>query len=264
MGVGEKIGWYLGCLVDVEVQEGLRIAMERKYPAVEILGDESLSDMGLRGLWPWEEQLWNVVKPMLASFRFKAYHAPFAGLNFLTLNPVLRETTLEQIKCAINTASEMDLSPVIIHPGVAREGMDERVVSLLLFTLLTEVADYAAERQVKVAVECCEHFANISMLQHSIAQIDSPYLGVCLDINEEMAKLNGMDTESLSNFIREIGDKIFHVRFHGMTLEQSNSLNYENIAQTLLEVDYPGAFIFRDEKTSESSEQLADNIYKVG
>lgn len=262
----EKIGWDLGCLVDVSVDEALRVAKERQYPAVEILGDESLSDLGLHGLWPWEERVWSVLKPMLDSFRFKSYHSPYADLNFLTLNPIVRETTLEQIKRAIETAKEMDLSPVIVHPGLPRKNMDERLVDLLMTTFLQELADYAAEKQVKVAIESAEYLTNLSRLQHYIKKINSPYLGISLDISEELAAINQLDNDSLSDFIANTIDKIYHVRLHGIVAQQSNGqINYERIVQTLLEYTYDGAIVFTSEMvTLDNIQKSLDVIYKVG
>lgn len=266
MRLAEKIGWDLGCLVDVSVDEGLKVAKERQYPAVEILGDESLSDWGLHGLWPWEERVWHVIKPMLGSFRFKSYHSPYVDLNYLTLNPIVRETTLEQIKRAIETAKEMELSPVIVHPGLPKKNMDERVVDLLMTTFLQELADYAEERQVKVAIESCEYLTNLSRLQHYITKINSPYLGICLDISEELTALNQLDSNRLDGFITENSSKIFHVRLHGIVAQQPNSqINYEKIVQRLLECTYTEAIVFTSETvTIDNIQKSLDVIYKVG
>lgn len=262
MRLVEQIGLALGCLADVEIDEGLKLATEHGYKAVEICGDESFADQGLRGVWPWEEQIWSHVKPMLEPFHFKAYHAPFDGLNFLTLNPLVRSNSLEQIKTAIDIAADMGLSPVIVHPGQPRKDMDEFVLDLLVSTFLQEVATYAEEKQVRVAIESCEYFANLSTMRHYIANIDSPYLGICLDVNHEVAELNS--AEVIEDFVSEFSNRLFHCRLHGMVPGQAE-VNCEQIARALIEEDYQGAVIFQlvtDE--IENINETRDVIYKVG
>lgn len=262
MRLVEQIGLALGCLADVEIDEGLKLATEHGYTAVEICGDESFADQGLRGVWPWEELIWNHVKPMLGSFHFKAYHAPFDGLNFLTLNPLVRSNTLDQIKSAIDIAAEMGLSPVIVHPGQPRKDMDEFVLDLLVSTFLQEVATYAEEKQVRVAIESCDYFADLSTLRHYIAKVESPYLGICLDVNAEVVEANG--AEAIKDFVCEFSSRLFHCRLHGMVPGQAE-VNYERIVSTLIEEDYQGAVIFQlvtDE--IENINENRDVIYKVG
>lgn len=239
MRLGEQIGLALGCLADVEIDEGLKLANEHGYQAVEICGDESFADLGLRGLWPWEVQIWNHIKPMLKPFHFKVYHAPFEGLNFLSLNPLIRSNSLDQIKAAIDIAAEMGLSPVIIHPGKPRADMDACVVDLLVTTFLQEVASYAEEMQVKVAVESCEYFADLKVMQHYIAKIDSPYLGICLDVSPEVTELNS--TDLIKEFISEFSGRLFHSRIHAKGQASEN----EWVGTALVEEDYHGAVIFQ-------------------
>lgn len=264
--LGEQIGLALGCLADVEIDEALQMASKHGYQAVEIAGDEAYADLGFRGLWPWEERIWNFVQPMLEPFQFKAYHAPFDGLNFLTLNPVSRTNTMDQIRAAIDTAAEMGLSPVIVHPGQAREDMDERVVDLLMSTFLQELAAYAEEKEVKVALETCEFFENLNNLQHYMAKVDSPYLGICLDLNPAMVEANGLDSDSLNDFICSVSSKMFHCRLHGMVSEQAQGrLNYEEAVKTLVERDYQGAVIFQIVTDAiDNINETRNVIYKVG
>lgn len=265
MRLGEQVGLALGCLVDVEVNEGLKLASEHGYKAVEISGDESFSDQGIHGLWPWEERIWSFVQPMLEPFRFKAYHAPFEGLNFLTLNPVNRDNTLDQIKAAIDTAEEMGLSPVIVHPGHARADMDEHVLDLLMTTYLQELAAYAEEKEVKVAVKSCDVFANLATLKHFMAKVESPYLGICLDLSPEMVEANGLNDETLKEFICSVADRVFHCRLHGMVSEQKGRVSYELAVQALVEVGYEGAVIFEFAAADAMHQMKTQNvIYKVG
>lgn len=265
MRLGEQIGLALGCLADVEVDEGLKVALEHNYSAIEILGDESFSDLGMRGLWPWEERVWNLIKPMLEPFRFKGYHAPYDNLNFMTLNPIIRDAAIEQIKASIDIAAEMGLSPVIVHPGRVRADMDERLFDLLITTFLKEVAAYAEEKQVKVAVETCEVFADLSIAEKYIAQVESPYLGICLDFNQEMAEKNDL-INGLESFISNHSDRLFHCRFHGMESEATNlGLEYKQIMKSLIDHKYQGAVIFQIVNDAiDNLNETRDVIYKVG
>lgn len=266
MRLGEQIGLALGCLADVEIDEALQTATKHGYQAVEISGDEAHADLGFRGLWPWEERIWDFVQPMLQPFQFKAYHAPYDGLNFLTLNPINRDNTLDQIRTAIDTAAERGLSPVIVHPGQPREDMDERVVDLLITAFLQEVAAYAEEKEVKVAIESCELFENLNNLQHYMAKIESPYMGICLDLSPAMVEANGLDSDSLNAFICSVSGRLFHCRLHGMAAEQAQGrLNYEEAVKTLVERDYQGAVIFQIVTDAiDNIDETRNVIYKVG
>ncbi len=264
MRVVEHVGLALGCLADVEITEGLKMASEHGYSAVEIFGDESFADLGLRGVWPWEEEIWDQIQPLLKPFRFKSYHAPYANLNFLTLNPVIRVAVFEQIRASIDIAHEMGLSPVIIHPGKPRKDLNERVTDLLMTTFLKKVAEYAEKKDVKVAVESSEYFENLEILQNYIKKIDSPYLGVCLDLDEKLVEKNALNNNLVDKFIREESAKLFHVRLHGMG-STSGRINYENICKTLAEENYQGAVVFEIVTDKiDNINKTCNVIYKVG
>lgn len=266
MRLVEKIGFDLGCLVDVSIDSALKTAIEHNYSAVEILGDESRSDLGFCGIWPWEDRIWDQIEPLLDSLQFKAYHAPYFSLNFLTLNPVLRNSALEQIKRSIDVAKEMGLDPVIIHPGQPRKDMDQRVVNLLLITYLEEVARYAEECQVKVAIESCEYFSDLFIFEHYLDKVTSQYLGICLDLNQEMVVLNQLDNKLLKNFIHRVSKKLFHVRFHGIDSEQIyGKLSYAEICKYLICANYEGTLIFRDVADIQVNNNQTNGLsYKVG
>ena len=262
MRLAEQVGFAVGSLRDVEVEDGLERALEKNYSSVEICGDESLSDQGFRGLWPWESKMWDYIEPMLGEFNLTAYHAPYQGLNPLTMNPVIRDAAIKQIKAAIDIASEMDLSPVIVHPGLPRENMNERVERFLIEKFLTEIASYAEEKRVQVAVETCEIFENISILEEYIAKIDSAYIGICLDLRDDMIKLNDLDNQKIADFINKADDRLFHVRLHNINTEL---ISHEKTVETLAKADYPGAVIFNIyENDFEQMDKTRQGFYKVG
>jgi sugar phosphate isomerase/epimerase len=46
-----------------------------------------------------------------------AVHAPFSDLNLATLNPKIRESTIEQITEAVKISSDLGIKMITIHPG---------------------------------------------------------------------------------------------------------------------------------------------------
>jgi sugar phosphate isomerase/epimerase len=60
----------------------------------------------------------NDIRNALDSYNLRyAVHAPFSDLNLATLNPRIRESTIEQITEAVRISSDLGIKMITIHPG---------------------------------------------------------------------------------------------------------------------------------------------------
>ena len=60
----------------------------------------------------------NDIRTALETYDLRfAVHAPFSDLNLATLNPRIRESTIEQITEAVRISSDLGINIITIHPG---------------------------------------------------------------------------------------------------------------------------------------------------
>lgn len=86
-------------------------------------------------------------------------HSPTIDLNPASLNPGIRDETLEQLKESIDIAVEIDASTVTTHPGLIHR-LEDRVRNLgrdYAIETLTKANEYAQGRDIIFSVENMPH-----------------------------------------------------------------------------------------------------------
>lgn len=82
--------------------------IERHFPSWEIIS-EGLHTMPI---------IQDDIKRARESFNIHfSVHAPFSDLNIASLNPKVRESSIEQVMESIKISSELDIELVTLHPG---------------------------------------------------------------------------------------------------------------------------------------------------
>lgn len=134
---------------------------------------------------------------------------------------------VDALKRSVDYSVNLKADVLMIHPGwctkwretsnricfeteVAKHGLDTLLE--VCAKNLSEAADYAAERGIKIALENLDRFepmANIEILPRLIRMIDSPALGFCLDSGHAHCCC-----DNVLQWLDELGDKMITSHFH--------------------------------------------------
>lgn len=135
-----------------------------------------------------KEGLVNIIEYAASKGLEIGFHAPFRGLNIISTDEATRLLSMEQIKKSIDLAQEYGIPVVTFHPG--KPTSDEESVEdawARLFSAVEDIAAYAKEKRVRVAIENMEKraFEIVCTLEdlNRFAYIgeNNEYFGVTLD-----------------------------------------------------------------------------------
>jgi len=140
-------------------------------------------------------------------------HAPFSDLNIASLNPGIREISIEKVEKAVEAAAVLGAGPVTLHAGRSSPvGLfhPEKVRQTNIESL-KRLVEFAGERGVELCVENSPRFPGV--LASSIQEIEEtldavPGLGLTLDIGH--ANTCG----ALRDFLRDLSGRIGHMHVH--------------------------------------------------
>ena len=117
-------------------------------------------------------------------------HAPCGDINISALNKGICQESVNQVKLAIDLASKFNLRVVTFHPGrlsSARENITDKWE--LLLESVQDIADYAKERKVYIAIENMELrkkelvFSVDDLNKFEFISKNNIYFGVTLDFS---------------------------------------------------------------------------------
>lgn len=171
----------MSTLRGVSVNKSVDFAVECGFSGIEIQTDYLLEDVAEQN-----KSLEYAVKNGLTV----SLHAPCGDINISALNRGIRRESVSQVKQAIDLAEVNGGRVVTFHPGrlsSARENIEDKWKVLL--DAVCEIAEYAKEKKVYVAIENMEfrkkevvytvddlnRFENIGK--------NNPYFGVTLDFS---------------------------------------------------------------------------------
>ncbi|MDR1818655.1 MAG: sugar phosphate isomerase/epimerase [Methanobrevibacter sp.] len=92
----------------------------------------------------------------LESYSFSyTVHSPISDMNIASLNPNLRQTSVNEVKKSIDLASEINANLTVVHPGIISflgRLYKEKVIELAHNSIM-ECFDYGQDSGVKISVE---------------------------------------------------------------------------------------------------------------
>ena len=176
-------------------------------------------------------------------------HLPFYPFRFLdpsSLDNEVRINTFLAHKYGVDQAAEVGAKVVVVHPSGEPNPDETRAEQLQAAAeYLSKLAEYAAQYNIKVAVEDLPRSC-LGNCSSEIKQLIAahPNLCVCFDTNHLLVEKN-------SDFIRALGDKIvtLHVsdydfmnERHWMPYEGKN--DWVELVTLLEQVGYTGPFMY--------------------
>lgn len=191
-----------------------------------------------------------------------SFHLPFIPFSIIDISsPELQTFTVEYLKDIIKKGADIGIKRFIIHPsGEPIKSEDRPLRMKTAKESLSILADYANELGAIIAVEDLPR----TCLGNNSAEIlelvsANENLKVCFDTNHLL-------NEEIPHFIKAVGDKIIttHVSDYDFVDEKhwlpfEGDINWKEVAGTLKEVGYDGAWLYEvDFKAPESMPRERD------
>ncbi|MAE60872.1 MAG: hypothetical protein CMJ49_05875 [Planctomycetaceae bacterium] len=152
-------------------------------------------------------------------------HAPFPEADRLfSLDETERSESIRQCRISLDAAADLDGKIVVIHliqpygipPGEVRNKMIERGRRSV-----GALADYAADRGVKLALENGQKRDYDQVLAGLLAEFNDPHVGLCYDSGHE--NVQGTCFKLLEQF----ADRLLTVHIHDNRGSDTHTLPYE-------------------------------------
>jgi sugar phosphate isomerase/epimerase len=158
--------------------------------------------------WNDKDERFSSLKSQLATYPFTySVHSPMFDLNLTSENAIVRQTTLRELKKAIEIGAEIHASHVIIDPGLCLfEIFDKRQAQKRAITAIKELQQYAKKYQQPIAIENIGHNGTELFNQEEFCQLlsyfpDKEWLGLALDTGH--AHLNHWNIPEVINATKE-------------------------------------------------------------
>jgi hexulose-6-phosphate isomerase len=227
-----KKGICIGCLPGDLSDEGkLQLAKRAGYHGIEVNTFEDMD--ACRRFAALAKQIGVELPSVMASGHWKY---PLSSADEAT-----RQSGLANIRLSVDTAVICGGSTVLVVPGVVNETQPYRQAYEIALKSMRELAPYAAEKGVRLAVENVWNRFLLSPMemQRFVEEIGAPNVGVYFDTGNILAY--GIP----QLWIRELGKQILkvHVKDFDTNTRQfkhllQGSVNWKEIRAALLEIGY--------------------------
>lgn len=152
-------------------------------------------------------------RDLMPSYKLSySIHAPISDINLGSLNERIREDSILEILTTAETAANLNIDLVTIHPGLtcmAVPYMEEKAIEKAKRSL-SSIDRISAEYGVRIAVENMPAFP--FMLGRTAEElkelIEMTNLGFCLDIG------HANTTGQIDELIKEFGDRLINIHIH--------------------------------------------------
>ena len=190
------------------------------------------------------------LKDELAGFSSVTLHAPFQNVfdtSLVSVNPKLREASVQDILFTIRLAEAVGGSVVTCHSGWTSSQADPKQVQANLIASLRQLSAEAGA--VRVAVEVADWFLPLENCE-LLRELALPNVGITLDIGHAHFPVAGKPAYaafgSVAEFVRQFGDLILSLHVHDFDGEADHielgkgHIDLAGIIAALLEVGYAG------------------------
>jgi sugar phosphate isomerase/epimerase len=154
--------------------------------------------------WNDKDESFPALKTQLTNYPFTySVHSPMFDLNLTSVNASVRQTTLRELKKAIEIGAEIQSHHVIIDPGLCLFGIfDKRQAQQRAIAAIKELQLHAKKYQQPIAIENIGHNGTELFNQEEFCQLlshfpDKEWLGLALDTGH--AHLNNWNIPEVIN-----------------------------------------------------------------
>ena len=152
-------------------------------------------------------------RDLMPSYKLSySIHAPISDINIGSLNERIREDSILEILTTAETAANLDIDLVTIHPGLSSMAvpyMEEKAVEKAKKSLRS-IDRISSEYGVRIAVENMPAFPfMLGRTAEDLKElIGETNLGFCLDIG------HANTTDQINELIKEFRDRLINVHIH--------------------------------------------------
>jgi sugar phosphate isomerase/epimerase len=175
--VGASLGGFKDLTLEKAMKLYLKLSNDFDLNAVEIRFEK---ERGRPSLWSWETN--KEVVDFLANFEVTGAHLPFVYLNTICPNPRIRNESVNQLKDAIEKASELGMSYTVMHARGFAYGLTQEQQIEEWKKVIKELTEYAKDNSILLTLENADFFSNLKDLVSIVRKMNSKWLKVTLDI----------------------------------------------------------------------------------
>ncbi len=180
---------------------------------------------------------------------FWSVHGPYGKhFDFSCPSAPVRENAVAAYLDAVRIAARLGANVIVAHPGANQDyGVPRSEAITLLVEPFRRIADYADERNIRIAIEPLpksEVGNSLDVVLDIIERIDRPNVGVNFDVNHVFPP------EKIPAMIRQAGSRIMSVHISDQDgverhwLPFRGALDWREILAALVDTGYTGPLIY--------------------
>lgn len=161
-----------------------------------------------------------------------AIHGPFIGMEYTHIDHLIRDVVVRRLDMTFDVAVTLESSRVVLHSGYKVENDLFNLQDVWLARSIgfwqQEIHRWADAGMVVVLENDIDKSPDL--LVQLVNQVNSPFLGLCLDIGHQhvFSELSALE------WVRRMGDKLLHVHLHD---NDGTGDNHWSIGQGTIDFD---------------------------
>ena len=175
--IGASLGGFKGLMLEKAMELYLNLSKDFDLNAVEIRFEK---EIGKPSLWSWEVN--GNIKDFLENFEVKGAHLPFVYLNPICPNPKIRNESINQLKDAIERASELEMNYAVMHARGFAYGLTYEQQIREWRGVIKELAECAKDNSILLTLENADFLSNLKELISVVKEVNSKWLKITLDV----------------------------------------------------------------------------------
>ena len=177
MIIGASLGSFKGLKIEEAIGLYSKLSEDFNLNSVEIRFEK---EEERPSLWPWEVN--NRLVDFLEEFEVTGAHLPFVYLNPISPNPKIRNESINQLKDAIERASEIGMNYTVMHARGFTHGLIHEQQMEEWKEVIKALAEHAEDNSILLTLENADFLSNLKELVSMVKEINSKWLKMTLDI----------------------------------------------------------------------------------
>ncbi|MEW9123233.1 MAG: sugar phosphate isomerase/epimerase family protein [Thermotaleaceae bacterium] len=175
----------------------------------------------------------------------RTIHGPYIDLEPISFDPYIQEASCNRYKQCLEVAAELDCGIMVIHssydPIKSYGGYEEYFLEENIKFWKTLIKAFE-EKKILAVIENV-HDSNYKLIKSIVEQINSPYLGACLDTGHAHALVKTDVLDWLEGYRSYL--KYIHINDNNGELDQhlpigEGNINFKAFFERLKEIGYRG------------------------
>ncbi len=155
----------------------LELVNKENLEAIELRLEECSSNPSV-----WYSSLGPKLELLLNSFEIIGAHLPINGINLISQNISMRNSSINKITQGLDIAKELNVDYCVMHCRGSKVTKSSSIVQNEWKNLISTLTEYAEDRSLLLLVENADSITNLKTLVNIVKSIDSKSLKIALDI----------------------------------------------------------------------------------